>query len=323
MIMFINNLSDVKDSRYGHVFVGSGEGMSVALKRCLLPPARGSGENGGGVGVSTATTTTVWCCVMTFYRVILFSYEAGSEDGKILLSSNDSGYNNDESTQMSNQNNSETIQQWLKSRNVSIQFQAAHFSNRAAGGRKKHHVFQMPLASIERVEKVLSSSQKPINTSANGVGNSGVVGGGYSSYTNNYLPTSNAVSSASSAMSQLGNQMKPLTGLVAGIAANMDISGETNSNLLMNNGANSGPLSSPSFGSAASGPLEIIIHGKDGGRWIKFSTSSYTDAARAHEALNTFAFPGRKNLGYLFAFESRRTEVMASSGLRLISPIRT
>mmetsp|Transcript_24084 Transcript_24084/g.49295 ORF Transcript_24084/g.49295 Transcript_24084/m.49295 type:complete len:157 (-) Transcript_24084:1191-1661(-) len=65
--------------------------------------------------------------------------------------------------------------------------------------------------------------------------------------------------------------------------------------------------------STSTGPLGIVLHGKDGGRWIKFSTNSYTDAMRAHEALQTYAFPGRRNLGYLFAFESRRAEVMAGS----------
>jgi myotubularin-related protein 1/2 len=117
-------------------------------------------------------------------------------------------------------------------------------------------------------------------------------------------------------MTQLGNQMKPLTGLVAGIAANSggNSGASSNNNLLMDTGSNNGGPSSSSGLLATSGPLGIIIHGKDGGRWIKFSTSSYTDAARAHEALNTYAFPGRRNLGYLFAFESRRTEVMASSG---------
>jgi hypothetical protein len=52
--------------------------------------------------------------------------------------------------------------------------------------------------------------------------------------------------------------------------------------------------------------------GKDGGRWIEFSTCSHTDAQRAHEVLNTYAFPGRRNMGYLFAFESRRAEVMST-----------
>ena len=56
----------------------------------------------------------------------------------------------------------------------------------------------------------------------------------------------------------------------------------------------------------------VHLSGKDGGRWIEFSTCSHSDAQRANEALNTYAFPGRKNLGYLFAFESRRAEVMAT-----------
>lgn len=303
--MFLNNLRDVRDSQFGHLFVGSnmmmmmmGEGgVSLSLRDCL----NGSGNDGG--------VTTVWCCVMTFYRVILFSYEAGSEDGKVLLNNNTDDAVDHDNTTADNKNvqgggsNNETIQQWLKSRNVSIQFQAAH-QLQSSSSKRKHHVFQMPLASIERVEKVLSSSQSsPLsNTSVNGGG-----------YTNNLLPSSNA---ASSAMSQLGNQMKPLTGLVAGIAANSGGGGGnsgSSNNLLMDNGSNNGGPSSTSV-LATSGPLGIIITGKDGGRWIKFSTSSYTDAARAHEALNTYAFPGRRNLGYLFAFESRRMEVMASSG---------
>jgi len=305
IIMFINNLKDVRDSRFGHLFVGSLEGVttSFGLRDCLTGVVGGEGV--GGV-------TTVWCCVMTFYRVILFSYEAASEDGKVLLNDTNGDGDNDNELTANSQGggNNETIQQWLKSRNVSIQFQAAHHQP-PSSSKRKHHVFQMPLASIERVEKVLSSSQSsPLSSnSANGVGGGG--GGGYS-YTNNLLPSSNA---ASSAMSQLGNQIKPLTGLVAGIAANSGGGGGSSNNLLMDNGSNSngGPSSSSSV-LATSGPLGIIIHGKDGGRWIKFSTSSYTDAARAHEALNTYAFPGRRNLGYLFAFESRRLEVMASSG---------
>ena len=36
IIMFINNLRDVQDSRYGHLFVGSDEvGMSVCMRDCL------------------------------------------------------------------------------------------------------------------------------------------------------------------------------------------------------------------------------------------------------------------------------------------------
>eukprot|EP00804_Cyclotella_cryptica_P028595 CCRYP_015829-RC/>CCRYP_015829-RC protein AED:0.44 eAED:0.44 QI:0/0/0/1/0/0/3/0/217 len=65
---------------------------------------------------------------------------------------------------------------------------------------------------------------------------------------------------------------------------------------------------------ASSGPLAIILHGKDGGRWIKFPTNSYSDPMRAHEALNTYAFPGRRNLEYLFQFESRRLSSTRDDG---------
>jgi len=56
----------------------------------------------------------------------------------------------------------------------------------------------------------------------------------------------------------------------------------------------------------------LKIFGKDNGRMIQFATTGAGDAARALEALQTYAFPGRRNLGYLFAFESRREQVMAS-----------
>ena len=109
-------------------------------------------------------------------------------------------------------------------------------------------------------------------------------------------------------MVSLGSQMKPLLGGMASTA--------TNSNLLTNgsnntNSSGANGVSSPS--GSSTGPMGIILHAKDGGRWIQFSTSSYADAKRAHDALNTYAFPGRRNLGYLFAFESRKAEVMASS----------
>jgi hypothetical protein len=51
---------------------------------------------------------------------------------------------------------------------------------------------------------------------------------------------------------------------------------------------------------------------KDNGRQLKFTTPSYTETLRVHESLQTYAFPGRRNLGYLFAFESKRQDVMAS-----------
>ena len=66
------------------------------------------------------------------------------------------------------------------------------------------------------------------------------------------------------------------------------------------------------YQAAGSSYMGLIIHGKDCGRIIRFSTPSYADTGRAFESLNTYAFPGRRNLGYLFAFESKRHEVMNS-----------
>lgn len=63
-------------------------------------------------------------------------------------------------------------------------------------------------------------------------------------------------------------------------------------------------------GSVASGTL--TIYGKDNGRFIQFTTPKYADCMGVQQQLNTFAFPGRRNLGYLFAFESRKEEVCAS-----------
>lgn len=58
--------------------------------------------------------------------------------------------------------------------------------------------------------------------------------------------------------------------------------------------------------------MGLVIYGKDCGRNIRFTTPSHADTGRAFESLNTYAFPGRRNLGYLFAFESKRQEVMNS-----------
>jgi hypothetical protein len=58
--------------------------------------------------------------------------------------------------------------------------------------------------------------------------------------------------------------------------------------------------------------MGLIIVGKDNQRVIRITAVNYQDTIRAHQALQTYAFPGRRNLGYLFAFESRRQEVMSS-----------
>jgi Myotubularin-like phosphatase domain len=66
------------------------------------------------------------------------------------------------------------------------------------------------------------------------------------------------------------------------------------------------------YQAAGSSYMGLVVHGKDCGRIIRFTTPSYADTGRAFDSLNTYAFPGRRNLGYLFAFESKRQQVMAS-----------
>lgn len=66
------------------------------------------------------------------------------------------------------------------------------------------------------------------------------------------------------------------------------------------------------YQAAGSSYMGLVIYGKDCGRIIRFSTPNYADTGRAFESLNTYAFPGRRNLGYLFAFESKRQEVLNS-----------
>ena len=51
---------------------------------------------------------------------------------------------------------------------------------------------------------------------------------------------------------------------------------------------------------------------KDNGRQLLFTSLSYMDTMKVQEQINTYAFPTRRNIGYLFAFESKREEVMAS-----------
>mmetsp|Transcript_12248 Transcript_12248/g.17964 ORF Transcript_12248/g.17964 Transcript_12248/m.17964 type:complete len:919 (-) Transcript_12248:104-2860(-) len=77
--------------------------------------------------------------------------------------------------------------------------------------------------------------------------------------------------------------------------------------------------SSPSAAGGASGAstsmttlMGLMMYGKDNGRQLRFTTPSYADTLRVHESIQTYAFPGRRNLGYLFAFESKRNDVMAS-----------
>ena len=58
--------------------------------------------------------------------------------------------------------------------------------------------------------------------------------------------------------------------------------------------------------------MGLVVSSKDCGRVVRFTTTNYADTGRAYDSLTTYSFPGRRNLGYLFAFESKRPLVMAS-----------
>jgi len=74
--MFLNAL-DVRDSTTDDTFVGSSCDVLLEQKRRI------NNNNGSDSGDDIVT---VWCCVMTFYRVAVFSYQATS-DGQVLLPS--------------------------------------------------------------------------------------------------------------------------------------------------------------------------------------------------------------------------------------------
>lgn len=294
VIMFLNALEDVCDSTTdGNTFVGSSCDVLLGQKRrCNINSGSDNGED----------IVTVWCCVMTFYRVAVFSYQATS-DGQVLLP-----WTTDDNVNV-NDNNGEDkmIQGWLNSQSVSIQFQTAYYRSRQS---VYHHVFQMPLASIERVEKMLSSSQRSTGGHSSlylSSSSSPSVVASAASHSKSSSSTANAM--INSAMVSLGSQIKKeLLGTMA-----RDLPGSTSNFNLLTNGIHGSNGNSMMGNSSMGEPLGIILHGKDGGRWIEFSTCNSIDAHRAHESLNTYARPGRRNLGYLFAFESRRAEVMAAT----------
>jgi Myotubularin-like phosphatase domain len=60
------------------------------------------------------------------------------------------------------------------------------------------------------------------------------------------------------------------------------------------------------------GLLCLTVTSKMGGHYVRFGSAAYADTNRVYDSLMNYAFPGRRNLGYLFAFESKREDVMAS-----------
>ena len=172
---------------------------------------------------------TVWCCAMTLYRLILFQYfESDFTQGE---------------TATQNDSASPTSQAAAGATESSIS--SSHVK------KPRHVVVQMPLASIDRLERTVLDITNPNHPN---------------SVQGNLTPFHN-LSTSPTAQSPY---------------------------------ANGGAF------------LCLTVHGKDNGRFIRFATSSHIDTMRAYEALNTYAFPGRRNIGYLFAFECRREEVLST-----------
>ena len=87
--MFLNSLNSVRDSQFTHLFVGTDD----VLEEHGLGNVVGGGDGGGGDdedgGRGSNRVTTVWCGVMNFYRVALFSYRATSDDTVLLNGDNE------------------------------------------------------------------------------------------------------------------------------------------------------------------------------------------------------------------------------------------
>jgi rhodanese-related sulfurtransferase len=90
--------------------------------------------------------------------------------------------------------------------------------------------------------------------------------------------------------------------------ASMTTTGTSNNGMMSNNNTTNNSNNTTSTMTL----MGLVIYGKDNGRQIRFTTPSYADTIRAHEALQNYAFPGRRNLGYLFAFESKKENVINS-----------
>ena len=186
----------------------------------------------------------VWCCAMTLYRLILFQYY--ESDFASTSEEKDNCTIQDEVDVTSQEVLKESMTNCLN--NVP--------KHEEGKPKPRHVVIQIPLASIDRMERTaldVSSLNYPTSIPGNNV--------------NTTISTFH--NSSSSPSSQIP---------------------------FLNNGT---------F-------LCLTVYGKDNGRFIRFATSSHLDTLRAYEALNTYAFPGRRNIGYLFAFESRREEVISA-----------
>ena len=267
-----------------------GERVIVFLSN--LVQVRDTSSPQTGIGSSTfhhdsdhnTINDLVWCCVVTFYRLVVFSYHTSDFTGAVGVSNGGvTMTNQNDNINVNNTSITKESKNWMETASVSRQYQHIKLSHRRFNG-KRHDILEMPLASIDRIEK-----STEFGMGSGGSGTNGVGGG-------------NRKNSTSSAMSSMTSQMQ--MGSFSTAAVNYISGNITNLNSSNDNGM---------MGGAVAGGT-LVVYGKDNGRFIQFTTPSYAECMRAYESLNTYAFPGRRNLGYLFAFESRRAEVMASAG---------
>jgi len=281
--IFLSHLPHVKDSTTPHTGIGSSSSMfynSQYHQQHLQEPNNNN---------------EIWCCVVTFYRLILFSFK----ESEWVVQQQSQQQQQHQTLQNPNNDvlKETTLKNWVQSASVSKQYQSTHSSNyiRRGTDNKTHYLIQMPLACIDRIEKSTEFVGLKNTTSLNTTLSTPMMGG-FSSAAVSLIGSVGVNTGSSSSSSLMGNNGSTITG--AGVVGN--------------SGADT------IKGSVASGTL--TIYGKDNGRWVQFSAPSYADCMRAHESLNMYAFPGRRNLGYLFAFESRRTEVMKSQATAAANP---
>ena len=223
VIMFLSNLLHVSDGAFSY-----------------------SSNSSSSSSGTSPTDATMWCCAMTFYRLIFFRAQA-----------------NQLQLQQSKQQLSEQSDATTTPRAATPLTPAGW--NAACWPTTEPHLLEVPLASLDRVEKTVFVAQVPTTT-----------------------VTTNLSGVNSLNMNNNGNSFYPNSPF----------------------GAAASSFTNPSS-TAPTSLMGLLLQTKDG-RNLRFTTTSYADTVRAHQALQNYAFPGRRNLGYLFAFESKRHDVMAS-----------
>jgi myotubularin-related protein 1/2 len=119
--MFLTHLHDVKDTASSHTGIGT-----------------------DGFGHDSNPEDLVWCCLLTFYRIAVFSFK----ESEFLPSS----------ITTPSMKSADRVKEWLEAASVSKHFQYMFISQKKEDG-KTHHVLQMPVSSVERIEKFSGTIQ--------------------------------------------------------------------------------------------------------------------------------------------------------------------